>query len=214
MERMYKQLNEIDQMIIKNILEQTEFDLEDTQQTSVFEKSVKDAFYYFIFTKDEKIWEPICFAYHTKLEPIHLFQIRSQAFKIICFKGTRKLKRDEVAYVLTQMVRNASLFYIPKQIENMTIDAALSFLEKEMIDESGQPLFHLDAKSQLVMKLLFASGFLHEMKFCVDVIPKIEDVFALVIAICEKEKNRITIADLKTAAFTDEFIESVRKIFS
>ena len=44
MEMFYSELNDVDQIIIKNILEQTEFDLENVQETAMFEKKMKDIF--------------------------------------------------------------------------------------------------------------------------------------------------------------------------
>ena len=214
MEMFYSELNDVDQIIIKNILEQTEFDLENVQETAMFEKKMKDIFYYFIFTKSKKIWEPIRFAYDTKLEPIQLFDIRSKDFKIICLKGRRKLKHDEVAHILTQMIRNASLFFIPKQMEALSLKDAYLFLEREMVDENGKGWFSLDPKSQIVMKLLFVSGFLFEVRFQVDVVLHVDAILDLALdCAVSKENESITVSDLKTAAFTDAFIQGVRKIF-
>lgn len=213
MEKLYGALNEIDQMVIKNILEQTEFDLESESQTAVFEKKMKDMFYYFIFTNEQKVWEPLRFAYDTKLEPIQLFEIRSKEQKVICFKGARKLKQVEVSFVFTQMVRNASLFYFPEQMMGYRFPQALRFLDKTMVDQEGNSWFMLDAKGQMVMKLLFASGFLFEVKFQVDALPHIEAVLNLVFDLSNQSAEEITVADMKQIAFTEEFVEGVRRIF-
>lgn len=213
MEKLYTALNEVDQLVIKNILEQTEFDLDMQSQTAVFEKKMKEVCYYFIFTKEQKIWEPLRFAYDTKLEPIQLFEIRSKDQKIICFKGARNLKQEEVSFVFTQMVRNASLFYFPEDMMALKLPEALEFLDRTMIDEQGNAWYALNAKEQMVMKLLFASGFLFEVKFDVDVLPHVEEILKLTTELAGKNADEITIADMKEVAFRDEFVKGVHQIF-
>jgi hypothetical protein len=193
-----------DLTIISNILNKTSFELEG-DNNSVFNKKVGDYYYYFVFTKNSEIIDPLLFAYSVKLEPIQIYNLPDKEYTVICFKSQHKYKHSEVELVLSQMIANSNFFRFPEQCLTDSID---NYIQKLSIEQSK--LNDFTPEQLFSIKLLFATGYVYHVNFNFDKIISISShALDIALQIVGKDILTATVDELRKVALTEYYYNKV-----